>query len=145
MILLAAYLLYVARTYKAPGIKSIIPPMSVPTIVFVLIIVLSLAVLVKAIREYRQMKQTPQEKEASMDPRIPITIGAIIVYAMLWKVVGFCLSSFLFFTAESKLLNRKSSWVKCVILAVAVTALIRIVFGEFFGVNLPEPIFEFLS
>lgn len=86
-----------------------------------------------------------EEAEPVIDKKTAVSIAAILIYIILWNVIGFCLSSFLFFSFESHLLdNEKKLW-KTLALGAGITLLIYAVFGMGFKVDFPEPVIELLG
>ncbi len=76
------------------------------------------------------------------DPRTVLTMAAIVIYALFWRILGFCISSFLFFFAESILLKRDTPRLRAVLISAFVTLAIYVIFGMAFGVDFPEPLLE---
>ena len=69
-------------------------------------------------------------------------MAAIVIYAFFWRILGFCISSFLFFFAEYILLKRDTPRLRAVLISAFVTLAIYIIFGMAFGVDFPEPLLE---
>ena len=148
---LTCYLQYVAYTSKVrtkvDGIKS----MTFPKVVLYTIIVLCLIVLVQGILNYRKLKKTVANTENTevhekkkFDIRILVTIGLILLYAVLWNVIGFTLSSILFVFVESMLLDHSKPWWHGLLIAVGYVIIVYLVFALGFKVSFPEPIFDVL-
>ncbi len=91
--------------------------------------------------EHQTLDNAPGVKR---DMRTILTMGAIVVYAFLWRILGFCLSSFLFFLAESILLKRDTSKPRAALISAFVTLMVFVIFGMAFGVDFPEPLMEFI-
>ena len=80
------------------------------------------------------------------DRRVYISTGLIVLYALLWNPLGFCLSTGLFLLGIFQVLRpNKQSLAKDLLLSVAVTAGIYLLFGKVFHVYFPEPLLELLS
>lgn len=73
-----------------------------------------------------------------LDARVWATIGAIIIYAAMWQVIGFMLSTFLFIICEAKILKKEEPAWRCVLVALAAVFIIYIVFVRVFSISLPE-------
>ncbi len=151
---IAGYLQYVAYTSKertkVQGMRS----MTFPKAILYVIMALCLIVLVRGVIQYvklrRQEKSAPAVREKggfpawlkTIDIRIPLSVGLFILYAAMWNVVGFVISSFLFFLAESLLLDRGKPWWHALLIAVVYVAVVYLIFSVGFKVRFPEPILE---
>ena len=126
------------------GMKS----MDFPKIILVLQLVLLVLLVIADFAAAKKLAGNPGDedsedgKEPFMDKRITVSIAAILIYILLWNVVGFCCSSFLFFSFESQLLDDRQKFWKTLALGVGITVLIYLVFGVGFKVDFPEPILE---
>jgi hypothetical protein len=78
------------------------------------------------------------------DKKILLTIVAIVVYSVLWNILGFCLSTFLFLNTEAKIINKNVNMKQTFIVSFVGMLVIFLIFGVAFKVYLPEPIFESL-
>ncbi len=143
---IACYLQYVAYTSKVrtkvQGMKS----MTFPKVILYGIIVLCAVTLIRGILNYRKLKKqeagTAEKTTGKVDFRIPMTVGMIILYALLWNVLGFVISSMLFVCVESILLDRSKPWWQALIIGVAYVIIVYLIFGAGFKVNFPEPILD---
>ena len=82
------------------------------------------------------------ESRIFVDRRTWMTAISIIIYAILWNVIGFCLSSFLFFYAEALILKKDANKKYTALISIGVTMFIFVIFGVAFGVDFPEPLLE---
>lgn len=86
-------------------------------------------------------KKYSLEKDAAKVPMIPlksiVTFVAIVIYAAMWKVIGFTLSTFCFFFFESFYLDRKKPLWLTFVLSIGATVIMYVVFGMFFKCILP--------
>ena len=78
------------------------------------------------------------------DKRIVLSIAAILAYAALWDIIGFCASTIIFLILEAKILKRDVDTRTTVLIALAGTAVVYLVFGVAFHVYLPEPLLEYV-
>ena len=105
-------------------------------------LVLCIGMLTKNVVEICKEKSLGEFKK--LDKRVLIMLAMIIVYAVLWEVIGFCLSSILFVTASSLLLRKNCGWVKALIVGIGSTVILYFVFGYLFKVDFPEPLLELI-
>ncbi|MGN0305872.1 MAG: tripartite tricarboxylate transporter TctB family protein [Lachnospiraceae bacterium] len=87
-------------------------------------------------------KEKEEKQKVSVDKRTWITAIGIFLYAIMWKIFGFFLSSCTFFFLESLVLKRDVCKKQAVLISVGITTFIYIVFGMAFGVDFPEPLLE---
>ena len=62
----------------------------------------------------------------------------IVVYAALWKVVGFMIATLLFITTESKVLKKDAPLWQCSLVALGADVVIYLIFVRLFSISLPE-------
>lgn len=89
-------------------------------------------------REHLSEEERSGFQYHSTDRRVWITVGLIIVYAALWKVVGFMMSTLLFITTESRVLKKDAPIWKCALVALGADILIYLIFVRLFSISLPE-------
>ncbi|WP_130861185.1 tripartite tricarboxylate transporter TctB family protein [Bacilliculturomica massiliensis] len=138
-------------TIKVTGMDSY----TFPVIIYSIMLLVSIILLVKNImlslkmkKEFLKMSDGEEamlsEEERNrfhfqgLDRRVVITIGLIILYAALWNVIGFTLSSVLFIMAEAKVLRRQTSWKACAAVTAGAVFIVHMIFVELFSINLPE-------
>ena len=130
-----------ARVIKVNGMKSMTFPKG---IIAVMIVLCSAKLITNIITEVKHRSESG-EKFERLHPIKLLTLLLIIVYAALWNVIGFGLSSLLFITAEAKLLRwNECSWLKSFLVGAGATLVIYLVFGFLFNVDFPEPLFGML-
>ena len=143
---IAGYLQYVAYHTKVRTNVQGMQSMTFPKIILYVMMLLCTVTLIKGIVNYGKLrKEAGKESEPAQKGRmlkIAATIVLIAVYAAMWNVIGFILSSLIFFFAESMLLDSSGSWKKAVVIAIVYTIVVYVVFGFCFGVSFPEPILE---
>lgn len=71
-----------------------------------------------------------------------ITYGLMIAYALLWKFVGFSLSTFLFFGVQAKVMDKERPIGQLAVISLVFTVGLNVVFSTLFHVNFPEPLFN---
>ena len=60
----------------------------------------------------------------------------------MWKVIGFSLSTLLFFIGEAIYLDRKRPLWLTILIGVIATVFMYVVFGVLFKVSLPDPLMD---
>lgn len=139
----SAFLYYNASQAKSVATGTDMTSMDFPK--GILAVLMALCALKLAAGLAGLAKEKVEETAPPRDPRTALTMVFIVVYAFLWRILGFCLSSFLFFFAESLLLKRTLGKRQAVIISVGVTLTIYIIFGMAFGVDFPEPLLELIT
>lgn len=153
--LLAAtgYLQSVAYTTKVRTNVQGMQSMTFPKILFYIQMALCAFVLISGLLKLQKLKKQQQEKSGEtvqaktplIHQKILISVGLIVLYAIAWEFIGFCLSTVIFFFTESIVLDREKPWWHILLLALGYTALIYSVFHLGFGVAFPEPLFEIMG
>ena len=130
-----------AKAFKVNGMKSMTFPKG---IIAVMIILCSAKLILNIIQAVRQHNEAGESFER-LHPIKLLTLAMIIVYAALWNVIGFALSSLLFITVEAKILRWKEcSWLKAFLVGAGATLAVYLIFGFLFNVDFPEPIIRLL-
>lgn len=144
--LLTLVFFYIACTTKTKAVSGGIGPMDFPKIILGIQLVLLLVIAVQAVNRFRKRAPEPSEeaKEPLMDKRVLLSIAAILIYIVCWNILGFCLSSFLFFSYEAHMLDKEDKLWKVMALGLVATVLIYLIFGVGFKVSFPEPLAELL-
>ena len=88
------------------------------------------------------MKNKEKNETMQIDRRIWMSAAAIILYSVFWNILGFMASSWVFFFAETLILNPNVNKKQAVLAAVGIPVVVFLVFGVAFGVDFPEPILE---
>lgn len=73
-----------------------------------------------------------------------ITYILLLVYVLMWNVIGFALSTFLYFGVQTKVMDVERSWKQIMLVSAGLTALLVLVFSVAFSVDFPEPLFELI-
>ncbi len=131
-------LLYTALNFKSSfGSAENLSSMAIPVCVLSLVLVLCAIRLAMNLLAWAKSKGGQWEKT---DRRVYISTGLIVLYALLWNPLGFCLSTGLFLLGIFQVLRpNKQSLAKDLLLSVAVTAGIYLLFGKGFPVYFPGP------
>ena len=146
-----SYLFYTAMTsesYNFDGIASMTFPKYIIGAVIVLCVIRLVTNCCIAKKNQSAVLQKKEEQEESMNGLTPqqhsrkimLTLLFIIVYSLLWNVLGFALSTCLFVFLEAKFLRPSSSWISCLVVGIGATVVLYFIFGFLFNVEFPEPI-----
>lgn len=144
------FLLYTSFTTASLIAVEGLTSMDFPRAIFYFQIVLCVFVLVNSIRTFVQAKRdkaVPEEEQTPktlIDRKVLISLILVIAYVILWDIIGYLLSTFLFFTVESRMLdNEKALW-KCALIGLIVAGFSYTVFGILFQVSFPEPLLQLI-
>lgn len=103
--------------------------------------------LIRGMITYRKLKKemtsAPSAFQKGQAAKIIVTILLIVAYAAMWNVIGFFVSTLIFFFVESMLLDT-SSWKKAALLSILYAIVVYAVFGLCFNVSFPEPILDMI-
>ena len=105
----------------------------------ILMILFSLILIVREL--LRLKKSSGADGESSRNPylmKIVFTCVFGVVYAVLFKIIGYVLSTFLFLSAELWLFNGGDKWKVNTIVAVSFSLFIYLLFSKALGVYLPQ-------
>lgn len=140
-------------TAKVRGMKSYTFPVGVYALMLGICIILIIKNLVNEVRikkvfstltlhERRQLRAEEKEQYVfePLDRRVIITTALIIAYAAAWNLVGFSLATMAFVTVTAKVLRPATKLETCILVAIATTILIHVVFVKLFAISLPEPL-----
>ncbi len=109
-----------------------------------ILILLGIFSVLQLVMNLRNAKKAAPVDTLIPDKRIIFSIAAILAYAALWDIIGFCASTGLFLILEAKILKRDVDTRTTVLIALAGTAVVYLVFGVAFHVYLPEPLLEYV-
>lgn len=143
--ILAVY--FLVMNYQLPDVGGI-GPRTFPAFIFWAILVLNGVRAIVLFRDFQQTKSKDKGKLTiwSVIPHIPhktlVSIGMIILYVVLCKIVGFVIASSLYVLSASWFLasGRKRSFVKYLTISVAFTLIVYLTFSYAFKINLPQGI-----
>ena len=108
-----------------------------------ILILLGIFSVLQLMINLRNAKKTTPVDTLIPDRKIILSIVAILAYAALWDIIGFCASTALFLITEAKILKRDADIRTTVLIALVGTAAVYLVFGVAFHVYLPEPLLEY--
>lgn len=92
----------------------------------------------------RGAKNQTGEKVNLLPKPVVLTLASVIVYAFLWNAIGFTLSTVLFLTIETKIVNNDVPFKNGLLVAIISTVILTIVFVILFKMEFPEPILDLL-
>ena len=145
---LAIYLLYIAYTTEKVSNTQVfmIKAMTIPKIVLYVMLVLSLVVLWQTLSWYfhHGWKNVWPAFLKLIPLRTLLTFLLVIVYVKLWDVLGFSISTFLFFAVESKLCKPEQSIGKTLLISLIFSVAVYLIFVVGFSMFLPEPILDLI-
>ncbi len=142
----AALLIYIQATktqrrFEGPS------PMSFPRVILWLILILSVAELI--LEFYRLAKAGGWKgitgKGLSIVP-IPalIAVVTLVVYVLLWNVIGFTLSTAIYVGGVGKYLRKKRPIWECALVGIGFALLMYFLFVRLFAVMLPDPLVDLI-
>ena len=142
LILGTGFLYYNAATAKIVSPDSDMASMDFPKGILIILAVLCIGKIITTCITSAKEHSLDDESRIFVDRRTWMTAISIIIYAILWNVIGFCLSSFLFFYAEALILKKDANKKYTALISIGVTMFIFVIFGVAFGVDFPEPLLE---
>lgn len=139
----AIFMEKVAIDTDKPVTDGNLTSMAFPKVLYLVIIVLCVYLVIRGIIWFVKNPAPKGEGKAVVVPfKSLVTFVMIVAYAFLWPIIGFTLSTFLFFFVESVFLSRKRPIWVTLLLAVGITVFISVVFGVFFKVSFPDPLMD---
>lgn len=143
LVILTGVLLFTASTADSVATDGL-SSMEFPKYIFMIVIALCLIIMIPNIKTLCKKENNSESKEIFIDKRVGISLAFICSYAILWNVIGFFLSSFLYFSAQAKVLDKEKSNLQIILIGFCVALFIYGVFGFAFKVSFPEPLMEML-
>jgi putative tricarboxylic transport membrane protein len=104
-------------------------------------ILMTLFSILQLIKEYIRVRGADEKSTAGTDPYLVSVLLTCVfgfLYAILFKRIGYVLSTFLFLELELWLFNGKSNWKVNTIVALAFSVGVYLLFAKAFGVYLPK-------
>jgi len=80
--------------------------------------------------------------EAIVPLKAFIAIATLCIYAFLWNIIGFTMSTAIYVTLISKYLRRHVRWWICIVVGLGFAIFMYLLFAEFFGVMLPDVLID---
>jgi|SRR5690554_516932 len=147
LILFGIYFLYEAFT--AENIFGVIAgnemaPMDVPKVILFVIVILSVMIFALTLFWFVKNKRERKERLTFFPKKTVLTFIFIIIYTSLWNVIGFTLSSFLYFSFQSKVLEPNRGWKQVILVSLGFTAACVVLFTVLFKVSFPEPLYDLI-
>lgn len=142
----SGYMIYVAQTTGLPTTDGSMTSMAFPRAIYIAIMVMCAYLIAKAIIWFKNnpKSEVTAEKGSLIPKKTVLTFIAICIYAALWEVIGFTLSTLLFVFAESYMLDRKRPiWLTAAV-AIGATVIMYVVFGMMFKVSFPDPFMDMI-
>jgi len=140
----SCFLLYTAFATKASAPPGMMSAMDFPKALLFGILVLSLYLVVRNLSYWK--RETTADREGSRtDPRVWITAGLIIAYALAWKYIGFSPASFAYIIIQAKVLNQNLKSRNLFFVSLLSTATLLVIFKVVFKVSLSENLLEMLE
>lgn len=141
----SCFMIYIAQTTGKPSTDGSLTAMAFPRAMYIVIIILSVYLIAMNAIWFKNNPKTPENTppKGTLLPRKSwVTFVAICVYAAMWQVIGFSLSTLLFFIGEAIYLDRKRPLWLTILIGVIATIFMYVVFGVLFKVSLPDPIMD---
>lgn len=148
----SAFYLWQALTIELPNRTLLVSPRGFPTLVGVLMVVVTVAIAAIEIHKIRRAAKARDEREEASaetdddQERITswrdawVTFGALVAYVLLFGELGFLATTIVFLAALSTYLTPRS-WLRNVIVSVVFTVAVDFVFTELLHVQLPNGVF----
>lgn len=115
-----------------------------PRLILITMIIMSLGVLFFAMRWLYRHRESGQRAGLwdMLHKKSVITFFLMVGYALLWRFAGFSLGTFVYFAAQTKVLDPARSLKQILLVSLAFTALLVVVFSTLFRVSFNEPLVE---
>lgn len=139
LILISSYLYVVAGGFGSLKGQKDIGPAAFPQGVSVALIILCVLLIIM------EIKKEKDEKVILMNLKLFLGVLSIIIFALVFKKVGFIISSiFITFINIRLLLNEsfKKRWIMVFVTSVFVPVVIYVIFSHFLKVPLPKGVLE---
>ncbi len=136
---------YVALTtkYTANTRRSGIPTMGFPIVLISLILIFSVMQLVRSLiwlkKEGKNARAEGQRIELFRG-KSPVVFAAIFLYAWMWRYAGFSVSTLIAYLFISKYLEPERKWRTVLLVSVAFTIGLFLLFGVAFQIPLRDPV-----
>jgi len=102
-------------------------------------ILLILSILLFFVKDNHQRDKKLPKKEIAV---ILIALGFVLVYIMLFEIVGFVIATALFILTTSRFLGYRN-WLSNVIVSISVPLVIYLLFTQFLKIQLPQGLLPF--
>lgn len=117
----------------------------VPKIASVIMLIFSVVLMVRGWKASQSYEEKKAEYPSNL-PGILIMIAALVLYAATLKTVGFLLTTVIFLFLAIVLMSRKEEthYVLFIVISVAATLAIYLIFTRFFSIRLPRGLITFI-
>jgi hypothetical protein len=141
------YLLYIANTSKffLSSESHEFSPMWFPKIILTTLFAMSCVIFCLSIHSFYRHKIDKKINLSVFDlfhKKSILTFFLILCYALLWWLIGFSISTFIYFILQTKAVDKERSLKQIVLVSVLFTMGLFVVFSLMFRVNFSEPIFS---
>jgi hypothetical protein len=142
-LLFSVFMLVVAYTTIIPtGIshRATISPMAFPKVVLLVLFAFSTASFVRSSFVFqKKLTYLKNEKVHFFDGKIPVMFVALLAYIVLWFTIGFTFSTFIVFGFVVKYLDSAVRWRNVILITLAFTIGIFILFVLVFKIPFYDP------
>ena len=122
-----------------------IHPYMMPTLTSGLMTVLCILRLIVGLRMPPDTPSKAKKRLVEVPMKSLLTMGLIIVYAVLMKSVGFIITTFVYMMAQMLILREgKKNWLLMVIISLVMSVGIYFLFTRVFNIMLPAGILSFM-
>jgi hypothetical protein len=145
-ILFALFFLYQAFASKtiSASKEGELQPMDAPKTVLIGMSIFAGIILFFALKWYMVNGFKGKTKLDIFTVKTILTFVYILVYALLWNLIGFILCTFIFFVAESKTLEPSRSWKQVLLVSFIFTVGCVLLFRQLFYISFPEPLLDLI-
>ena len=146
LILFTIWMYYLALTAKGitgAGRRTGLSSFALPKVFLVILFIFAAIQLIRTMIWFTK-NRNKSDPVFMFENKIPYTYLALIIYAILWKYIGFTLSTFIIFCIVSKLLESERTWKQVLLLTTLFTIGSYLIFGVFFQIPLYEPFLRLL-
>lgn len=146
IITIAVGLTYMIMAFNFPDatIGRPLEPKIFPIMLGIVLTILGLALLIEELIKNSKNKDTNEEKETiklsfgNNGKKIAITVVNAIVYAILFNILGYILSTIIFLEVELLIFGGLKSWKVSTIVSVLFSVIAFLIFNTFLGLYLPK-------
>lgn len=146
IITIAVGLTYMIMAFNFPDatIGNPLEPKIFPIMLGIALTILGFALLIEELIKNSKNKDTNKEKETiklsfgNNGKKIAITIVNAIVYAILFNILGYILSTIIFLEVELLIFGGLKSWKVSTIVSVLFSVIAFLIFNTFLGLYLPK-------
>lgn len=146
IITIAVGLTYVIMAFNFPDatIGNPLEPKIFPIMLGIALTILGFALLIEELIKNSKNKEANKEKDTiklsfgNNGKKIAITVVNAVVYAILFNILGYIISTFIFLEVELLIFGGLKSWKVSTIVSVLFSVIAFLIFNTFLGVYLPK-------